>query len=158
MNQDVITLPPERTKNNLEHLVPMSAPVRAILEARPEFDGRDLVFGRGHGGFLGWSACKERIDDALPAGVAQGPWTLHDFRRTMSTMMHDSPEDGGLGIAPHVVEAVINHVSGHKRGVAGVYNKAAYLSEKRQALALWADRLMAIVEDRATNVVVFKSA
>ena len=42
---------------------------------------------------------------------------------------------------PHVVEAVLNHVSGHKAGVAGVYNMAAYTGAKREALQKWADHL-----------------
>ena len=64
------------------------------------------------------------------------PWTLHDLRRTVVTGMNE------LGIAPHVVEAVVNHVSGRaKAGVAGVYNRAAYAIEKRTALQAWADHL-----------------
>jgi hypothetical protein len=58
-----------------------------------------------------------------------------------------------LGIAPHIVEAVLNHVSGHKAGIAGIYNRAAYEKEKRTALAMWADHVMAAVEGRASNVV-----
>jgi hypothetical protein len=46
-----------------------------------------------------------------------------------------------LGVLPHVIEAVLNHISGHRAGVAGVYNRAAYFSEKRNALELWADRV-----------------
>jgi hypothetical protein len=42
-----------------------------------------------------------------------------------------------LGVLPHVVEAVLNHVSGHKAGVAGVYNRSTYAAEKRGALTLW---------------------
>jgi hypothetical protein len=57
-----------------------------------------------------------------------------------------------LGVLPHVIEAVVNHVSGHKSGVAGIYNRALYEPEKRQALDLWADHIAAIVEDRASNV------
>jgi integrase len=56
------------------------------------------------------------------------PWTLHDLRRTGATRMADS------GIQPHVVEAVLNHVSGHKGGVAGIYNRALYEPEKRAAI------------------------
>ena len=44
-----------------------------------------------------------------------------------------------LAIPPHVVEAVVNHVSGPaKRGVAGVYNRALYLNDRRDALSRWA--------------------
>ena len=59
-------------------------------------------------------------------------WTLHDSRRTLVTLM------GELGIAqPHIIEAIVNHVSGHKAGVAGTYNKALYLEERRKALEAW---------------------
>jgi hypothetical protein len=54
-----------------------------------------------------------------------------------------------IGISPHVIEAVVNHVSGHKSGVAGVYNRAQYRDEKRLALERWADWLLAEVEGRA---------
>jgi hypothetical protein len=47
---------------------------------------------------------------------------------------------------PHVIEAICNHVSGHKSGVAGIYNRAAYLLEKREALALWGRHVMTLVE------------
>jgi hypothetical protein len=60
---------------------------------------------------------------------------LHDLRRSMVTVMNER-----LAIAPHVVEAVVNHVSGPaKRGVAGVYNRAIYLDDRRRALEAWAD-------------------
>jgi hypothetical protein len=49
-----------------------------------------------------------------------------------------------LGIAPHIVEAILNHV-GHKAGVAGIYNRAKYEPEKKAALELWAKHLGALV-------------
>jgi len=52
----------------------------------------------------------------------------------------------------------LNHVSGHKAGVAGIYNRASYEREKAAALALWADALMAIVGGRAPKVVLLRSA
>ena len=58
-----------------------------------------------------------------------------------------------IGIQPHIIEAVLNHKSGHKAGVAGIYNHAIYEKEKRTALALWANHVMAAVEGRVTNVV-----
>ena len=58
-----------------------------------------------------------------------------------------------LGIAPHVVEQILNHQSGHKRGVAGVYNRSARANEVRNALMQWAEHMMAIVEGRESKVV-----
>jgi hypothetical protein len=49
-----------------------------------------------------------------------------------------------IGIQPHVIEAVLNHVSGHKGGIAGIYNRAQYSAEKAQALARWDEHLTAI--------------
>jgi hypothetical protein len=50
-----------------------------------------------------------------------------------------------LGVQPHVIEAVLNHVSGHKAGVAGIYNRASYSKEKRDALNLWAKHIEGLV-------------
>ncbi len=50
------------------------------------------------------------------------------------------------GIQPHIIEAVVNHISGHKAGIAGVYNRATYASEKRSAMTAWADHIQAVVE------------
>jgi integrase len=62
-------------------------------------------------------------------------WTLHDLRRTVVTGMAE------IGVQPHVIEAIVNHVSGHKAGVAGIYNRATYAVEKRAALQTWANHL-----------------
>jgi hypothetical protein len=64
------------------------------------------------------------------------PWRVHDIRRTVATRL------GDIGVLPHVVEAILNHVSGHKAGVAGIYNRAAYAAEKRDALEKWAAFVM----------------
>jgi hypothetical protein len=58
-----------------------------------------------------------------------------------------------IGIQPHIIEAALNHVGGHKAGVAGIYNRAVSEKEKRRPLDLWADHIMAMVEGRDTNVV-----
>jgi hypothetical protein len=63
-----------------------------------------------------------------------------------------------LQVQPHVVEAILNHVSGHKGGIAGVYNLATYAAEKASALTQWADHIAAIVEGRESNVTALKRA
>jgi integrase len=142
LDRNIIVLPSSRTKNNRVHVVPMTATVRAILEARPRRDGRDFVFGVGERGFSGWSKSKARLDAAL--NIA--PFVIHDFRRGAATGMAE------IGISPHIIESVLNHVSGHKGGVAGVYNRAAYEAEKATALARWAQHVAAIVDGRESNV------
>jgi integrase len=139
LDRSLVLLPPPRTKNRRWHTVPLSVPARAILEARPR--ARALVFGRGQGGFSGWSQSKRRLD----AKLTIPPWIIHDLRRAVSTGL------GDIGVQPHVIEAVLNHISGTKGGVAGIYNKAAYEAEKETALTNWADHLMAAIEGAADD-------
>ena len=59
-----------------------------------------------------------------------------------------------IGIQPHIIEAVVNHISGHKGGIAGVYNRAGYASERRAALEAWGRHIEALVHpERTSNVV-----
>jgi integrase len=142
LDLSVIALPASRVKNDLPHDVPMSAAVRSIIAARPRNDG--LVFAP----ITSWSRRKLRLDAEITEklGKPLAPWTLHDLRRTAATGMAD------IGIQPHVVEAVLNHISGSKRGVAGVYNRSTYSAERKIALKKWAERVMAIVNDAPSNV------
>lgn len=130
----------ERTKNALPHDVPLPDTAIELLTAHGRWAGRDLVFGEGAGPFQGWSNAKSALDKRLQVPGMAAPWRLHDLRRTAATGM------ANLGVQPHVVEAVLNHVSGHKAGVAGVYNRSSYAAEKRDALALWARHVTALVE------------
>jgi integrase len=121
-------LPAARAKNKLEHIVPLPRQAIATIMAQPaEQDGR--LFRQLH-----WSWEKQKLDRRC--GVAD--WVIHDLRRSLVTHMNDE-----LQVQPHVVEAVINHVSGAaRRGAAGVYNKAQYLPERARALQRWADYLL----------------
>jgi integrase len=134
-------IPGKRTKNKRAHLVPLSASAVAIIRGLPRVGDSGLLFTMtGLTPVSGFGKAKERIDARIgkareDAGMRPMPeWDLHDLRRTMVTMMNER-----LGIAPHIVEACVNHISGRaKAGVAGVYNKALYLNERRQALTAWA--------------------
>ena len=131
---DRIVLPAARTKNHREHTIPLTPQVVALLAPRARTG--DFVFGRtSYSGFSGWSKCKVELD--ARTGIRK-PWVLHDLRRTLATGMNE------LGIAPHIVEAALNHVSG-RIGVAGVYNRAGYEGAIRHALAVWETHVMEIV-------------
>jgi integrase len=158
------SLPGARTKNRRDHDVPLSDHAAALLEALPQRPGRALIFGERAGGFSGWSQAKARLDDRIAAARAEAadatsgadaepkahalaPWRLHDIRRTVVTGM------AKIGVQPHVIEAVVNHISGHKGGVAGVYNVATYDAERRAALQRWAEHVMALVAGEPSKVV-----
>ena len=144
---DVWTIPGPRAKNGRPHEMPLPPLALAVLAEAPRREGRDLVFGSGVGGFSGWSRAKAELDARMLAALRETngpkaklmPWRLHDLRRTVATRMAD------LGVQPHVVEAVLNHVSGSKAGVAGIYNRASYGPEKRSTLALWAGHVEGLV-------------
>ena len=139
----VITLPPARTKNRREHQIFLSPPALAVLEAQGSGSlERDLVFGRGGRGWRGWSKSKAELD----ARIKVRDWTLHDFRRVLSTRLHET-----LGIQPHVVESLLGHVVA---GVSAVYNKADYADAKYAALVKWGEYVEALVSGkRSTSVV-----
>jgi integrase len=150
IHDEQIILPGARTKNNRAHIVPLSEPAKAILTGLRRRPDRACVFGRRQdNGFSGWSAAKRDLE--ARANIAER-WTVHDLRRTVATRMAE------LGVQPHIIEAVLNHVSGHKGGVAGIYNRATYDKEKREALNLWAEHVTALVEGRAAVVVPMKRA
>jgi len=117
LQRAIIDLPERRTKNKKRHLVPLSEPALALLPPFPE-DGGKFVFGN----FSGWSLGKAALDKRIAErrGSPLAPWRLqHDLRHTFVTTMND------LGFAePHIVEAIVNHISGAKGGIAGRYNHA----------------------------------
>jgi integrase len=152
LHDDQIVLPGERTKNKRLHVVPLSEPAKAIL-AKIERKDRKHVFGFAGTGFQGLGKAKPKIDARIAETLGELPhWTPHDLRRTAATRMAE------LGVQPHIVEALLNHVSGHKSGIAGVYNRATHHKEKREALNLWAEHIIALVEGRAAVVVPLKRA
>jgi integrase len=148
VHDEQIVLPSNRTKNKRTHIVPVSDPAKAIL-GQFRVGGRMHVFGSADtAGFDSWGYAKRTLDARIAEPLPH--WTVHDVRRTVVTGMAQ------LGIQPHVIEAVVNHVSGHKGGVAGIYNRATYDREKREALNLWAEHVMALVEGRKAAVVPMK--
>jgi hypothetical protein len=77
------------------------------------------------------------------------PWVLHMLGRTLATGM------GEIGVQRHVIEAVLNHISGDKGDVAGAYNRTLYVPEKAQAPQRWADyvEILVVAGDAAANII-----
>jgi integrase len=130
------TIAADRSKNGVAHVVPLPPQAQKILnDARRR---ADLVFPGERGLFNGWSKSKDRLD--ADSGVKD--WRLHDLRRTVATGLQS------LGVRLEVTEAVLNHVSGSRAGIVGVYQRHHWSDEKRAALAAWGAHVEAIVEGR----------
>lgn len=150
------TLPEERCKNGVTHLVPLSTAAIAILDhvsgageqTKLTWPAKGFVFTTtGKTPISGFSRAKKLLDAAMltiakaqaieaghdPETVEVADWRIHDLRRTMATGFQK------LGVRFEVTEATLNHVSGMSRaGVAGVYQQHDWKEEKREALEKWA--------------------
>jgi integrase len=141
---DRIVIPGARTKNGYAHAIPLLPTMRGILAGR-ERQG-EYVFGRTERGFSGTAGSKAALDKRVKAaGVEMGPWVLHDLRRSTATGM------GELGIRPDVIESCLNHRSGFRAGIAGIYNRATLEAPMRHAWATWETHVLGIVEGRLTG-------
>ena len=158
MRGNLWIIPAARVKNGDEHSVPLSEAASAVLGAVQRISGKaGYVFTTtGQSPVSGFTRAKGRLDklmaDIANEGRAEGidrieipPFTIHDLRRTAASGM------AGLRFPPHVVEAVLNHRSGTRRGVAGVYNRFDYADEKRAALEAWGNYVTRLVEGGAAN-------
>ena len=168
LSTGVWSLPKSRTKNKRDHQIPLSDAAKRIMEGLPRIGdkkGGYVFTTTGETSVSGFSRAKSIVDrlilDTLkqeaeargadPEEVdAPAHWTLHDLRRTVATNFQR------LGVKLEVTEAVLNHVSGSRAGIVGVYQRHEYAAEKRAALDAWAWRLDAIVSGAsASNVVDF---
>ena len=144
VSADQLNIPGNRAKNHRPYVVALSPLAREILAGVPRIERCPFVFSTtGRSPISGWSKIKMRLDAAM--GIS--PWRLHDIRRTVVTQLVE------LGIAPHLVELIVNHVSGIRAGVAGTYNRSEMLPERRTALERWAAHIAGLVTAKPADVV-----
>jgi integrase len=129
LGRGMIVLPPDRVKNGRTFELPLSTQALAILQRQSRRNSTEYVWSDC--GYQDWDRAKRRLDRRLQID----DWRIHDIRRTCATGLAE------LGVLPHYVEAVLNHQSGHKASVAGIYNRAKYEGEMRTALQRWADHV-----------------
>ncbi|MEN2787860.1 tyrosine-type recombinase/integrase [Sphingomonas qilianensis] len=169
------TLPSERAKNEQAHIVPLNQLAAQALddvarigqddnEATDWPDAGYVFTTTGKTPVSGHSKAKKALDAAIAALVAKEPavkekkprivppWRVHDIRRTVATGLQR------LGVRFEVTEAVLNHVSGARSGVAGVYQRHDWKNEKRAALDAWGRHIEQIGKPQAPNVVAIKAA
>ena len=146
LERGTFTVPASRSKNGRPHTLPLMPMALNIIKSMPKMASRDQLFGERSHGFTTWHVGKRALD--ARSGVVG--WSVHDVRRSVATKMAD------LGVLPHVIEEILGHVSGHKRGVAGVYNKSGYEREVRAALGMWEDHIRTLVEGGERKVLNFQ--
>jgi integrase len=139
---DLWTLSASRTKNGREHAVPLPRQAVGLLESIGRGEPDALVFPTSRGTMLSnW----DRETKRLHALSGTSGWHRHDLRRTVATML------GNLGIAPHVVSAVLGHAH-IAEGATAVYARSRYRREHREALQALADELDLIAGGAAVQV------
>lgn len=138
LTANIWTLPGERTKNGKSHTVPLSADALAVLRQVKRWAGAVLTHeGARRTVPSGFGRTKGRLDAVMlraaeEAGRMMAPWTVHDIRRTVATGLQR------LGVKLEVTEAVLNHVSGSRAGIVGVYQRHGWDREKAEAMDAWA--------------------
>ena len=143
-------IPSSRTKNGRTHLVHLSPQAVAVIQTQRSFGINGFVLSPGSKNALsGFGKIKARLDRLIAADIAacgddQGMshWTWHDLRRTCATGLQR------LGVRLEVTEAVLNHVSGARSGIVGVYQRHQWTVEKRTALNLWAGHVDTLDHER----------
>jgi integrase len=138
-----INLAATRTKNKLPHVVPLSSLAQDIIASIPRIECPFVFTTDGKAPIGGWSKVKKQLDVEMRIP----PWRLHDLRRTAVTGMAE------LGIRPDVIELVVNHVSGRRGGIAGVYNRSELMAERKNALERWSAHVEGLATGQANNVV-----
>ena len=150
------TIPGDRAKNHHTQIVPLADEAVALLRTiKKRKDGKFVFEGPRKTAVSGFGKVKARLDVALQkaAGADQqkpAPWVLHDLRRTLATGLQR------LGVRLEVTEAVLNHVSGSRKGIVGVYQRHGWEKEKEAALTAWTNHVLAALKpiDASTSNVV----
>lgn len=145
------TIPKERTKNGIAHIVPLTQRAISLLGesvCASAFEVDRPIFSR-----IGAPIESNAISKAvrLKLQLFDEKWTPHDIRRTVATGM------ARIGVQPHIVEACLNHISGFRAGVAGTYNRATYDHEKRNAFDRWAQHIDGIVNEQQVVILPIKT-
>lgn len=128
-----IELPAEITKNGRKHSIPIGSSAIDILKGISRFQDNLYVFPAQRMSrettttFAGWGKPKTRFDDEC--GVTG--WVLHDLRRCFAVGLQK------LGTRLETIEVLLNHVSGSRAGIVGVYQRYGWEAEAREAMLRW---------------------
>lgn len=155
-SESIWTIPAERAKNGVAHIVPLSPLACAELHqlATRQQQRSGTATGWPRSGFVltttgktaisGISKAKKALDNQVAKAAGPlTPWRIHDLRRTLATGLQR------LGVRFEVTEAVLNHISGARSGIAGIYQRYDWQEEKRAAANAWAAHVECLIGDDA---------
>jgi integrase len=154
-------LPASRAKEGKKKEIPLSPALLAIIKAQPKQQGSQFVFSTINGKeFKNWTLHRNKLSAADELAEVEH-FTLHDIRRSVSTLMNGelnawlAQQKSGVFVRSEVVEEILGHAAGgHKSGVAATYNGATYDDERRLALDAWANFLNEKITTEAPDNVV----
>lgn len=121
------TIPASKTKNGKEHIVHLTALALEILDTVPRSASSFVFSTNGKSPISGFSKARKLLPTFDTA------WVIHDLRRTFASKVAE------LGVLPDVADRVLNHVSGTRSGVKGVYQRYEFIKERKEALEKWSD-------------------
>lgn len=136
-NEQTATFPAEFTKNKREHILPLGPMALEIIGPTVP-DGYYFPAGDGETCFSAYSKNKKALDEAIGD---MPPWTLHILRHTFSTNC------ARWGVAPHIKEMLLNHVSA-RSDVEAIYDHHTYFEDKRKAMLTIEDNIKRLLEAR----------
>lgn len=142
-----------RIKNGRPLVVPLTVPIRSILDALSRAHDREYVFGRRKAPFSGWGLTLANLNARISetTGAPLEHWTPPIIRRSLAIGVAE------LGQRPHIIELILNHAR-HRGAISGIYNRSTYQREKLAALSLCGDHLLSAVEGKPATVVPFTDA
>lgn len=126
---DTITTPVAVAKNHRAHTFPIGSLIKGVLARVPRTGDRLFTV-------YNWDAKTDDLRER--AGIAH--FVLHDLRRSFASHM------ASLEVPPHVVERLLNHISGTVSGVSAIYNRYSYLKEMQEAVAAYESHLLRLFE------------
>ena len=125
------------------HIVHLSEPAWKVIEV---CSAEPYVFGTASGKRFQRFGRQKRALDEICRVIG---WRHHDLRRTIVSGM------ARLGIPPHVADKILNHQAGTISGVAAVYQRHDFLTERKEALDRWGIHVEQIIKrfGRTNNTV-----
>ncbi|MCX0792133.1 tyrosine-type recombinase/integrase [Escherichia coli] len=147
------TIPSDRMKGSRAHVIYLPKQAQDILVGLQMCAGGSEYLVPGRYNFrkpLSNAALNSLIDRTVKIINEDGEhiqgFTVHDMRRTASTLLHEA------GYPSDWIEKALAH---EQKGVRAVYNKAEYARQRAYMLQQWADMIDSWIDGEHTDLIPF---